>query len=64
MGGFEASNRLFDGLMNLLVLVAGALFMINGQIEPADLVAYMLYVGTLITSIGGWCSSPSSSSRA
>ena len=37
--------------MNLLVLVAGALFMINGQIEPADLVAYMLYVGTLITSI-------------
>ena len=25
--------------------------MINGQIEPADLVAYMLYVGTLITSI-------------
>ena len=51
MGGFEASNRLFDGLMNLLVLVAGALFMINGQIEPADLVAYMLYVGTLIPSI-------------
>lgn len=51
MGGFEASNRLFDGLMNLLVLVAGALFMINGQIEPGDLVAYMLYVSTLITSI-------------
>ena len=51
MGGFEASNRLFDGLMNLLVLVAGALFMINGQIKPADLVAYMLYVSTLITSI-------------
>ena len=51
MGGFEASNRLFDGLMNLLVLVAGALFMIRGWIQPADLVAYMLYVGTLITSI-------------
>ena len=51
MGGFEVSNRLFDGLMNLLVLVAGALFMINGQIRPADLVAYMLYVSTLITSI-------------
>lgn len=51
MGGFEASNRLFDGLMNLLVLIAGALFMINGQVQPADLVAYMLYVGTLITSI-------------
>ena len=53
MGGFEASNRLFDGLMNLVVLVAGALFMIHGQIQPADLVAYMLYIGTLITSIRG-----------
>ena len=51
MGGFEASNRMFDGLMNLLVLVAGALFMIHGWIQPADLVAYILYVGTLITSI-------------
>ena len=51
MGGFEASNRLFDGLMNLVVLVAGALFMIYGKIQPADLVAYMMYISTLITSI-------------
>ncbi len=51
MGGFEASNRLFDGIMNLLVLVVGAVFMINGQIQPADLIAYMMYVGTLISSI-------------
>ena len=51
MGGFEASNRLFDGLMNLIVLVAGALFMVYGKIQPADLVAYMMYIGTLITSI-------------
>ncbi len=51
MGGFEATNRIFDGLMHFLVLLVGAVFMINGQIQPADLVAYMLYVGTLITSI-------------
>lgn len=51
MGGFEASNRMFDGLMHFLVLLVGAIFMINGQIRPADLVAYMLYVGTLIASI-------------
>ena len=51
MGGFEASNRLFDGIMKLLVLVVGAVFMINGQIQPADLIAYMMYVGTLISSI-------------
>lgn len=51
MGGFEASNRIFDGLMHFLVLLVGALFLMNGQIQPADLVAYMMYVGTLITSI-------------
>ena len=51
MGGFDASNRLFDGIMNILVLVVGALFMVNRQIRPADLIAYMMYVGTLISSI-------------
>ncbi len=51
MGGFEATNRMFDGLMHFLVLLVGAIFMINGSVQPADLVAYMLYVGTLITSI-------------
>jgi ATP-binding cassette subfamily B protein len=51
MGGFDATNRIFDGLMNILVLIVGALFMINGKIEPGDLVAYMLYVGTLISSV-------------
>ncbi len=51
MGGFDASNRMFDGLMNLLVLIVGALFMIKGWIQPADLVAYMMYVSTLISSI-------------
>lgn len=51
MGGFEASNRIFDGLMHFLVLLVGALFLMNGRIQPADLVAYMLYVGTLISSI-------------
>ena len=51
MGGFEATNRMFDGLMHFLVLLAGAIFMMRGGVQPADLVAYMLYVGTLITSI-------------
>ncbi len=51
MGGFEASNRMFDGLMHFLVLLVGAVFLMRGSVQPADLVAYMLYVGTLITSI-------------
>lgn len=51
MGGFDATNRIFDGLMNILVIVIGSLFLINGKIEAADLVAYVLYIGTLINSI-------------
>lgn len=51
MGGFEASNHMFDGLMHFLVLLVGAIFLMRGSIQPADLVAYMMYVGTLITSI-------------
>lgn len=51
MGGFDASNRMLDGIMHILVLVVGGIFMVNGQIHPADLVAYMLYVGTLVSSV-------------
>ncbi|MBQ9141374.1 MAG: ATP-binding cassette domain-containing protein, partial [Lachnospiraceae bacterium] len=35
----------------LMVVVAGGIFMIKGMIEPGDLVAYMLYVSTLIATI-------------
>lgn len=51
MAAFQVSVKLFDGLMYLLVVVAGGLFMIKGLIVPGDLVAYMLYVTTLIATI-------------
>ena len=51
MAGFNSSTRMFDGLMYIAVVVAGALFMINKQITPADLVAYLLYVTTLLATI-------------
>ena len=51
MAAFNTTTRLFDGVMYLVVLVAGSLFMIYGQIQPGDLVAYMLYVSTLLTTI-------------
>lgn len=51
MAGFQSTTRLFDGIMYITVVVAGALFMINGKITPADLMAYLLYVSTLLTSI-------------
>ena len=51
MGGFQSCTRFFDGLMYITVVVAGALFMRTGDIDAADLVAYLLFVSTLLTSI-------------
>ena len=51
MGGFQSSTRLFDGVMYIVVVVAGALFMINGSITAADYMAYLMFVTTLLTSI-------------
>lgn len=51
MGGFQSCTRFFDGLMYIVVVVAGAIFIINKAITAADLVAYLLFVTTLLTSI-------------
>ncbi len=51
MATFGTATRLFDGLMYTVVIVAGGLFLVNGQISPGDLVAYILYVSTLIATI-------------
>lgn len=51
MAAFQTTVRMFDGLMYLIVLVAGSLFMLKGLIEPGDLVAYIMYVTTLIATI-------------
>ncbi|MDK2904846.1 MAG: ATP-binding cassette, subfamily bacterial [Eubacteriaceae bacterium] len=49
--GFQTTTRLFDGLMYLLVVVFGGIFMVQGAINPGDYVAYLMYVTTLLTSI-------------
>ncbi len=51
MARFQCCTRFFDGLMYVAVIVLGSLFMINKHISPADLIAYLLYIQTLITSI-------------
>ena len=51
MSQFQISIKAFDGLMYLAVLVAGGIFMVKERISPGDLVAYMLYVTTLIATI-------------
>ena len=51
MASFQITVRLFEGLMYLVLLVAGGLFLVNGQIRPGDLVAYVMYVTTMIATI-------------
>ena len=55
MGAFHSSTRLFDGLMYILVVVMGALFMVGignlPTITPSDYIAYLMFVSTLLTSI-------------
>lgn len=51
MAAFQTTTRAFDGLMYLVLLVAGGIFMVKGKIEPGDLVAYVMYVTTLIATI-------------
>ncbi len=50
MAGFATTTRIFEGVMYIVVVVAGALFLINGTITTADYIAYLLYVSTLLTS--------------
>ncbi len=51
MAAFQNTIRMFDGLMYVVVILAGGIFMIKGLILPADLVAYTLYVTTLLATI-------------
>ena len=51
MAAFQNTIRIFDGLMYVVVIVAGGIFMIKGLISPADLVAYTMYVTTLLATI-------------
>ena len=51
MASFQTSTRAFDGLMYLAVILAGGIFLVKGQISAGDLVAYTMYVSTLIATI-------------
>ena len=51
MAAFQTTTRMFDGVMYLAVVTGGGIFMVKGLIKPGDLVAYMLYVTTLIATI-------------
>ena len=51
MAAFTSCTRLFDGVMYIVVVIAGGLFLLKGSISPADYVAYLMFVSALLTSI-------------
>lgn len=51
MGFFHTSTRVFDGLMYLTVILGGGFFLKAGLIMPGDMVAYVMYVSTLIATV-------------
>ena len=51
MAGYNTTTRSFDGIMYIVVVIVGALFIIDGKITAADYMAYLLYISTLLTSI-------------
>ena len=51
MAEFGTSTRVFDGLMYILIVIAGALFMRKGTLTVADFTAYLLYANMLLAAI-------------
>lgn len=51
MGSFNSLNRVFEGVMYIVVVVTGAFFLIKEKITPADYVAYLMYASMLLTAI-------------
>ena len=51
MAAFQITVRGFEGVMYLVLLVCGGLFLLHDKIDPGDLVAYVMYVTALIATI-------------
>jgi ATP-binding cassette subfamily B protein len=51
MGRFFSGIELFDGIIYIVVVVAGAYFIKLGTVTTSDLVAYLLYINTFLVPI-------------
>ena len=51
MAGFHITTRLMDGIMNIIVVVAGALYLGQGRITAGQFLSYLLYVNMLLAAI-------------
>ncbi len=51
MARLNSVVRMFDGLMYVVMIILGGIFLITGKITAADMTAYLLYIGMLIAAI-------------
>ena len=51
MGVYHAGNNFFQGMLYLVILVAGGIFIANGSLEPVQLATYALYINIFISPI-------------
>lgn len=51
MGRFIAGNTFFEGLLYMVILVAGAFFIADGSLRISDLAVYALYINIFINPI-------------
>jgi len=51
MGRFFSGIRLFDGIIYIVTVIAGAYFIKLGTVKTSDLVAYLLYINTFLTPV-------------
>ncbi|WP_297811718.1 ABC transporter ATP-binding protein [uncultured Finegoldia sp.] len=51
MAGFNTITKAFDGVMYIIVVLFGGLFLVQGKMSSGDIVAFILYVQTLLTTV-------------
>lgn len=51
MAGFNTVNRIFDGLMYLILIISGGYFLMKREIGPEDLIVYVMYVQSLLATV-------------
>ncbi|CAG7587982.1 ABC transporter ATP-binding protein [Peptoniphilus senegalensis] len=51
MAGFNTVNRIFDGLMYLILIASGGYFLMKREIGPEDLIVYVMFIQSLIATV-------------
>lgn len=51
MAGFNTITKAFDGLMYLILIASGGIYMMKGMINPGDLIAFTMFVTSLLATV-------------